>query len=166
MSEPRCPECGTLYVRRSPIKGAGERLASLAYVYPFRCQLCTRRFRSLQWGVRYAEEGEDKREYERLEIKFPVTFTSAKLTGEGMATDISLTGCRLETDVQLNPGVLVKLQIRPSDRKPPLSARAMVVRTIRPRLLGLKFVRLSEVELEQLMQLVTSLLGLPPAKRP
>jgi len=166
MSEPRCPACGTLYVRRAPLDSVFERLASLAYLYPFRCQLCTSRFRSLQWGVRYSEEGADKREYERLEIKFPVTFTGRLVSGEGLATDISLTGCRMETDVQLPDGTVVNLALKTSDKKPPLTAQAEVVRSIRPRLLGMKFTRLTQEQREHLTQLVTSLLGLPPVKRP
>ncbi len=166
MSEPRCGECGTLYVRRAPVSGIVERLASLVYLYPFRCQLCTHRFQLLQWGVRYQEAGADKREYERIEIKFPVGFTSKQGTGEGIATDISLTGCRLETDIQLPVGAVLQMQLRTSDRKPPLTLQARVVRTIRPCLLGMKFVRLSQDQRDQITTLVTTLLGLPPIKRP
>jgi hypothetical protein len=149
-------------VRRAPLEGAIERLVSVAYLYPFRCQLCTHRFMALQWGIRHAEEGEDKREYERIETKYPVSFSGEQIQGEGMATDISLAGCRLDTEAQLLPGMAVLLQLKTSDRKPPITVETTVVRVIRPRLLGLKFTHLDPEQQERLIQIVTGLLGLPP----
>jgi hypothetical protein len=52
-----CPACGSTLVRRSHRIGLAEEMLSLVYVYPFRCRLCTHRFFSLQWGVRYYRRG-------------------------------------------------------------------------------------------------------------
>jgi predicted nucleic acid-binding Zn ribbon protein len=49
-----CPKCGGALVRRVRRAGLIERLLSVAYVYPFRCGQCFRRFRVLQWGVKYS----------------------------------------------------------------------------------------------------------------
>ena len=50
-----CPKCSREVVRRSKRIGVVEQIISLAYIYPFRCEGCDRRFWALQWGVRYAK---------------------------------------------------------------------------------------------------------------
>ena len=52
MPQPVCPKCSSDYVKRAHRVGP-ERLISLFYIYPFRCQPCGHRFRLLQWGVTY-----------------------------------------------------------------------------------------------------------------
>jgi DNA repair exonuclease SbcCD ATPase subunit len=52
MPQPVCPKCSSDYVQRVHRVGP-ERLISLFYIYPFRCQPCGHRFRLLQWGVTY-----------------------------------------------------------------------------------------------------------------
>jgi hypothetical protein len=41
--------------------GGSERLISLFYIYPFRCQPYGHRFRLLQWGVTYTRIEKDRR---------------------------------------------------------------------------------------------------------
>lgn len=65
----RCPKCGRHIVRRSHRIGVVERLLSAVYVYPFRCQLCGRRFRALQRGKRYVVQPAERREYERVGLR-------------------------------------------------------------------------------------------------
>lgn len=48
-----CPHCRSMLVHRIPRAGAVDHLMSLAYIYPFRCGHCLRRFRAMQWGKRY-----------------------------------------------------------------------------------------------------------------
>ena len=55
-----CPRCSSEYVKRVSRVGP-ERLMSLFYIYPFRCQPCGHRFRLLQWGVTYTRIEEDQR---------------------------------------------------------------------------------------------------------
>lgn len=38
---------------RIPRVGVVDHLLSVAYIYPFRCGHCLRRFRATQWGKRY-----------------------------------------------------------------------------------------------------------------
>jgi predicted RNase H-like nuclease (RuvC/YqgF family) len=52
MKQPVCPKCSSNYVKRVSRIGS-ERLISLFYIYPFRCQPCGHRFRLFKWGVRY-----------------------------------------------------------------------------------------------------------------
>jgi predicted HAD superfamily Cof-like phosphohydrolase len=50
-----CPRCGKSFVRRSGRKGLKERLLSLVYLYPFRCQVCANRFRAFQFRPQYVK---------------------------------------------------------------------------------------------------------------
>lgn len=54
-----CPECGGTLARRAHRHGLAGLLVSVMYIYPFRCQLCTHRFLTLQWGIRYHRIAQD-----------------------------------------------------------------------------------------------------------
>lgn len=54
-----CPACGGTLARRAHRNGLAEKMFSLLYVYPFRCQLCGHRFLALQWGTRYHRIAQD-----------------------------------------------------------------------------------------------------------
>ena len=70
----RCPRCGKSFVRRSHRQGLKERLLSLVYLYPFRCQVCANRFRAFQFRSRYVKRIVDRRQYARLSTRIPTTF--------------------------------------------------------------------------------------------
>jgi DNA-directed RNA polymerase subunit RPC12/RpoP len=53
MRELLCPQCSGKLVQRTRRRGLRERLWSLFWIYPFRCQRCGHRFRTQQQGVRY-----------------------------------------------------------------------------------------------------------------
>ncbi len=143
-----------------------ERLASLVYVYPFRCQLCRHRFRARQWGVRYSESWEDRRQYERVVAQLPVSFSVDQIHGAGMATTISVEGCTLETDATLPEGKIIQLELQTTDRKPLGMIQAAEVRAVRPSCLHLKFLRFVPEEENRLSQLICRLVGLEPTQRP
>jgi len=50
---PPCPQCRRAVVQRTHRRGLFERVGSLFWLYPFRCQRCGHRFRAKQRGVRY-----------------------------------------------------------------------------------------------------------------
>jgi len=52
---PECPSCGGREVRRTRREGLTERLLSVIYMYPFRCDRCRHRYRAMRWGRRYTK---------------------------------------------------------------------------------------------------------------
>src|SRR5262245_44974341 len=52
ISRPVCPKCSSEFVKRASRVGF-ERLMSVFYIYPFRCEPCGHRFRIMQWRVTY-----------------------------------------------------------------------------------------------------------------
>ena len=160
MTRPRCPHCRRDFTRRAERVGLLEHVLSVFYVYPFRCQLCGHRFRGAQVGKRYSRQVVDERAFERIAIRFPVTFSGAETSGRAEATALSIDGCTLETDVYVMPGGILKLSLQVAPRRPPIMVEAAIVKSARPRALGLQFLRMAPAENERLRQFVFELLGL------
>lgn len=158
MRRPRCPGCGERYARRCERVGAVERLLSRLDVYPFRCQLCGRRFRAFQSGVHYARRPLDRREYARLEVRWPASFTGAA-EGRGAATEVSVEGCTVATTAPPARGGVVRLELEVSPDEPSLVVEEAVVRSVRAGVVGFQFVGIRRAEHERLRRLVAGLLG-------
>ena len=130
---PHCPQCGQTFVQRPHPKEVKERLLSLIYIYPFRCQVCGRHFKAFRLRV-HAKQFVDQRQYERLPTLFPAMWAEVgnpgeSREGEGVVTDISLGGCCLHTTVQLGGGTLVSLELQISEAEPVLPVEATIVVT-------------------------------------
>ena len=157
MSLPKCPGCHEDYVRRVRRKGLIEHLLSQFYVYPFRCQLCGKRFRARQPGVRYIRIDEDRREYERIPVNYDAILSVEREHSEGVVKDISLGGCSVDTRTPLSPGTILQLGLQlPGDRGG-ITIDAGVVRTSRPGSVGIEFIRFKHAERNRLKDLVRSL---------
>src|SRR5574338_510650 len=104
MPQLKCPHCACEFVRRVSRAGFLLILLSYFYIYPFKCQLCGERFRHRERGVRYVRVEEDRREYDRLEINFPVTFYGQDISGEGTLVNVSMGGCSVRTAAKIESG--------------------------------------------------------------
>ncbi|MGH7473925.1 MAG: PilZ domain-containing protein [Candidatus Methylomirabilales bacterium] len=162
--EPHCPRCRQDIVQRIRRQGLLEYLLSIAYIYPFRCQVCSHRFRTFQWGVRYVKQALEKRQQDRLVTRFQITFSGNGIDGSGMVTLVSLGGCAIETDTKLSSGQILQLQLKPSDRDPAVAVDAAVVRGIRSPLVGLQFLRFRMEERERLSQFVRGFRATQPQR--
>ena len=120
MPQLKCPNCSREFVRRVARVGLKERVAGWFYVYPFRCQICGFRFRFLQWGVRYLHVDEDRREYDRMAMNFPVLFRGDQFDGDGNVLDISMGGCSFTTASKLAVGAIMRLELKISKDTVPL----------------------------------------------
>jgi hypothetical protein len=138
---PKCPRCERDLTKRVHCKGVGELVASLCYVYPFRCQVCAHRFKVLQWGRRYVRQTVDRREYQRIPVSFSATFLGEGVQGEGLVTDISVRGCSLKTDTHLWKLKMLQVLIQVPRSEFPIVVEAAVVRSVRPGAVGLEFLR-------------------------
>jgi hypothetical protein len=143
-------------VHRSSRRNSLERLLSVAYIYPFRCQLCRHRFRAMQWGVRYVKR--ERREYERIPTRMPVTFLWRDRHADGVVTDLSVAGCALETDAAIPAGEAVQLRFKAAGEDAEVSVDITLVRSILPKHVGLEFVQVREDQRQHLARLVQDLL--------
>ena len=138
---PKCPQCGKDFVKRVARKGVGELLVGLSYLYPFRCQLCARRFKAVQWGRRYVSQLIDRREYQRVRASFSATFLGDGIEGAGSITDVSLRCGSLKTDAHLGKDTLLQVQFQVPRSESPVVVEVAIVRSIRPGFVGLEFLR-------------------------
>src|SRR5438552_6453471 len=144
----RCPRCGQQAARRSPRTGVWEHVVSVLYLYPFRCQLCATRFRSFQFR-RYARRSQDRREYDRLSGRVPVTVVSGAERADGQTADLSLTGCSVRTAGTFAAGSTVQLRLR-LGQSGDVNVESAVVRTQRDGGLGLQFEKISAADHDRL----------------
>ena len=157
MVQPICPNCSREFVKRVSREGVKERLFSIFYVYPFRCQLCGHRFRFRQWGVRYVRVEEDRREYYRLSMNFPVSFSGDNINGKGMVADISIAGCTFQADAQLAVGNIVSMALQISNEPAPVTVEAAVVRNVKGDRVGVEFLRFQQNDRERLRHFIRGL---------
>lgn len=158
MTSKKCPNCARDFGRRVSRAGLAEGFLRLVSVYPFQCQLCGHRFRSFQRGVRYVTVEEDRRGYDRMERKFPITFKGEDISGEGVMLDVAMGGCTFATRSDLAIGMTVKMDLRISAAVAPVIVDAAVVRNVRAGIAGVEFLRWQESERERLELFVTGML--------
>jgi hypothetical protein len=153
-----CPRCHKPFIQRTHRDGISEYLLSWIGVYPFRCQVCTHRFVTLQWGKNSSKERLDRRQYERFPTNLPVTFTTNEQPGEGVAVTLSMDGCSLKTASHLQQGDLLQLQLQLPETPLPVDIEAAIVRSVYPEVIGLQFLRLSLSDQERLGRFMQRLL--------
>lgn len=161
----RCPRCGQQAARRSRRAGVWDRLLGAFHVYPFRCQLCTTRFRLFQ-AHHYPARGSDRREYDRLLVKIPVTLAAGAVRGDGETIDLSLAGCSLHTETMFAVDTTVQLRLR-LGQAGDVEVQAAIVRTAGEDGLGLVFIRIAPPDRERLSRYLGRFLrptGTPPRR--
>ena len=152
----KCLECRHNFGRRVSRIRIMQKIASLFYLYPFQCQLCGHRFNSFQPGVHYTRVDEDRRDYHRLRIDCPVTFSGGESSGKGTLLNISMGGCSFNTDVNLAFGMILRLAIEISVTAPPLIVEA-VVRHVSAGAAGVEFIGWRDTERARLRAFVRNL---------
>jgi len=100
----------------------------------------------------------DRRATPRLRVQFRTTFSaSTKLEGTGVMLDLSSGGCRIESPVTLEPGLLLELRIYVPDLEWPLMIEAANVQWVSGQTFGLAFFRIRETEQQRLGQVIGDL---------
>lgn len=99
----------------------------------------------------------------RVLVDYPTNIHSDHGTGEGLLLDLSLSGCRLRSDIALTAGSYLALQIIVSPELPALTMEVAVIRWAKDGLLGVEFIRYNEGDRERIAYLVAAL---PPAETP
>jgi hypothetical protein len=101
----------------------------------------------------------DRRATPRLRVQFRTTFSdSTKLEGTGIILDLSMGGCRIESPVTLEPGLLLELRIHVPDLEWPLMIEAANVQWVSGQTFGLAFFRITETEQQRLGQVIGDLM--------
>jgi hypothetical protein len=100
----------------------------------------------------------EQRKSPRFPVRFRSSFTSLNIVGgDGDITDLSLRGCRVESQTEVRAGTSLELRIHPSEDEPPLKIQEAVVRWSRAQQFGVEFVTLEPEEWARLQHTVTRL---------
>jgi PilZ domain len=155
MAVPHCPRCRSEEVERVSREGLLERLASLIYVYPFRCRACLLRFHAFQWGQRYVRHRRERRRDERLPVDFWTTLWLEQGGQPARVRDLSIGGLALETQADIQPGQHLDLDLQPAHGERPIRVEVAVVRTIQSGKVALQFVGVKHEGDERLRRFLT-----------
>ena len=142
MRELHCPICGTSFVRVTYPEGRVENLLSRVNVFPFRCQLCTNRFRAFYSGARHNTQAFDRRQYTRLTASI-----EAQVLGRNQPivtnriTNISMDGCTLQT-TGFPKGAFIELVLKPTVENEMIYIDAAMVCSVHPLSVGIRFLEI------------------------
>jgi PilZ domain len=101
----------------------------------------------------------DRRATPRLRVQFRTTFSSStKKEGAGVMLDLSSGGCRVESPVPVELGLLLELRIYAPDVDWPLMIEAATVQWVSGQTFGLAFFRITEPEQQRLGQVIEDLM--------
>lgn len=158
MRDLHCSICGSPFVRVTYQEGRVERLLSHVNVFPFRCQLCTNRFRAFYAGARHNTQAFDRRQYVRLMASIEAQVfdrNQPALTAE--ITDISMDGCTLQT-TGLSKGAFFELVLKPTVEEETIRIETAMVCSVRPSSMGVRFLEVPSEHQPRLGQVVLGLL--------
>jgi len=98
----------------------------------------------------------------RVPVGYPASIQSDTDAGEGVLLDLSPTGCRMRSDIALNAGAYLTLEIAVAQEPTPLAVEVSVVRWCKDGHFGVEFLRYSQGDRERVTDLVETL---PPTER-
>jgi c-di-GMP-binding flagellar brake protein YcgR len=127
-------------------------------LFPFRCQLCTNRFRAFYSGARHNTQAFDRRQYRRLPASIEAQIFDHKqqpLTTQ--TTDISMDGCALQTTGFLK-GAFVEVVLKPTVEEETIRIETAMVCSVRPLSMGIRFLEIPPEHYRRLAQVVLGLL--------
>jgi PilZ domain len=94
--------------------------------------------------VRYVRIDEDARHYERLPTDFPFTLVHNGVTVKGRVSEISMSGCTLQTETPMRLGQVIDLKLHISND--PIMIDSLVIKNSSVNRAGVEFLRLRQRE--------------------
>lgn len=165
MRERHCPVCGNSFVRVTYQESRAERLLSHLNIFPFRCQLCTNRFRAFYSGGCYNTQAFDRREFTRLTTSIEAQIIDYKQpVVTNRVTDISMDGCTLQA-TGFPKGTFLEVVLKPTVEEQTIRIETVMVCSVRPLSMGVRFLEMPPEHYRRLAQVVLGLLvgrGLGP----
>jgi len=80
------------------------------------------------------------RKARRVELRCSLGFSSGEVEGDATITNISTSGCRAESDINLAEGLDVQVIIQLPDQSPPVKVERASVRWVSGRTFGMNFI--------------------------
>jgi len=109
----------------------------------------------MEWGKRYARRPIDRRDFDRLPVRVPVTLVGPEGRVDAVATDISVRGCALESVSQVPRTGSFTLVLRLAEL--PIEVEVATARFAAGRVVGVEFRRLAPQAQARLAEYVAAL---------
>ncbi len=87
-----------------------------------------------------AEKERKIRKARRVELRCILRFSSGEIEGEGTITNISTSGCRAESDINMAEGLDVQVIIQLPNQSSPVKVERAAVRWVSGNAFGLNFI--------------------------
>ena len=127
---PLCPRCRSMLVARAEGSGWLDVLPALLGRVRFNCRNCQHCFQSAPIGTLPFWLTPAPRKWGASSARIPVCFECATDTGEGTLTNLSVSGCLLDSQQALRPGLVLRLHL-PVDAEAASTAVRSLVATVR-----------------------------------
>lgn len=129
MRTEHCPHCKGGFLRWSRQSTFLSSLLSRVSRFPFRCQLCGHRFWAFHTELDDLDDvSTDRREYDRISVKYPVTFIGEDVLGDGSISNLSVQGCMIQTAKTAPLAAVISLSLFDSDYDAPIDIVKALVR--------------------------------------
>jgi PilZ domain len=102
-----------------------------------------------------AEQEGNRRRQERYPVSFPVDYLGGAL-GFGQATDLSISGCAVRSDVRVPIKTYLKMQLSLPDGSKPVEIELTVVRWSHGGIFGVEFIAFGQAQKSRLKQFLKS----------
>ena len=86
------------------------------------------------------EDERQIRKARRVQLRCIMRFSSGEIEGEGTITNISTSGCRAESDINMAEGLDVQIIIFLPNQSPPMKVERASVRWVSGNAFGLSFI--------------------------
>ena len=95
---------------------------------------------TIGWIHMSTEKERQIRKSRRVELRCILRFSSGEIEGEGTITNISTSGCRAESDINMAEGLDVQVIIFLPDQSPTIKVERALVRWVSGSAFGLNFI--------------------------
>jgi len=87
-----------------------------------------------------ADKEQKIRKARRVELRCTLRFSSGEFEGDATVTNISTSGCRAESDINMAEGLDVQVLLHLPNQSPPVKVERASVRWVTGRAFGLNFI--------------------------
>jgi PilZ domain-containing protein len=144
MRTEHCPHCKGSFLRWSRHSTFLSSLLSRVSRFPFRCQLCGHCFWAFNTELDEIDDlGTDRREYDRISAKYPITFIGEDVLGDGSISNLSIQGCMIHTVKRAPLAAVISLSLFDSDCDAPIDIVKALVRHRSGNGFGVEFQRVN-----------------------
>ncbi len=103
----------------------------------------------------------EQRKYIRYQVEFPATFAGDH-AGIGIVYNLGIGGCKIVSDLVVQNGALLSVELKIPEQATPITIRAVTVQWILELEFGVEFLEMQEQERARLEQFLATQVNIAP----